>query len=196
MSPELAEAFDLDSPQGVVVSQVEKGSPAERAGLKEEDVVVGFKGNDIDNAVELSTLVAGTSPGTDVVLDVIRNGRRREIVVTLDELDPVGDELAQGELSNQDMGFTVSNITPELAETYELSYDQVGVVITDITPNSIASEVGLREGDVVLKLNREPVQTVGDFEEAMRYTTPGDNALFYVQRGDAKVFVACETPEV
>jgi len=196
MSPELANAFDLDSPQGVVVSQVEKGSPADMAGLKEEDVVVGLNGQDIDNAIELSTLIAGTSPGTDVVLDVIRDGKRREIVVTLEELDPISDEFAQGELSNQDMGLTVSNITPELAETYEILDDQVGVVITDITPNSIASEVGLREGDVVLKLNRKPVQTVGDFEEAMHYNTPGDNALFYVQRGDARVFVAFETPGV
>jgi serine protease Do len=193
MSHELARAFGLESSRGVVVSHVQGGSPADKAGLKPEDVVVGFEGKDIDNAVELSTLVAGTSPGTHVQLDVVRDGKKKSIVVTLAELNPTKEQRAENELHHEDMGFTVSGITPGLAEDYRLPEEQKGVVITDVASNSIASEAGLREGDVVLELNREPVQTVGDFEEAMRSTTAGDNALFYVQRGEARVFVASET---
>lgn len=195
LSPELARAFGLESPRGAVVSQVQKGSPADKAGLKPEDIVVAFEGKEIDNAVELSTRVAGTSPGAKVHLEVIRDGSKKDIRVTLAELNPAGMPVAEGESRHEDMGIAVSGITPGLTEKYELAEDQKGVVITDVAANSIASEAGLREGDVVLELNREPVQTVGDFEEAMHGHTAGGNALFYVQRDEARVFVACETPD-
>lgn len=194
LSADLAQAFDLDSPKGVVVTQVQKDSPAQHAGLKEEDVIIGFNGKDIHNSVELSTLVAGSSPGSEATLVVIRDGKRIEIDVKLETLNPKAQELAKGESTNEAMGFSVSDITDELRQKYKLEEDQNGVVITDLAPNGVASEDGLREGDVVLKLNRKPVLSVGDFNEAMTDITPGDNALLYVQRGESKIFVAFEMP--
>ena len=138
---------------------------------------------------------AGTSPGAKVDLEVIRDGSKKNITVTLAELNPAATPVAAGESRHEDMGIAVSGITPDLAEKYELVEDQRGVVIIGVASKSMASEAGLREGDVVLKLNREPVQTVGDFEEAMHSNTADGNALFYVQRDEARVFVACETPD-
>lgn len=195
ITPEIAKAMKLKVAKGVIVSKVQKDSPAEKAGLKEEDVILSYNGQKIDNSVELSTRVAGTSPDANVKLEILRDGNEKDISVKLGELTPEKTQLAQGQTSYSDLGLKVSNISHDLANKYELSDDQKGVIVTAVEPNSIAAQVGMREGDVIMKLNRIEIKSVTDFNQEIQKVKPGGNVLFYVKRGNGNFFVAFTMPE-
>lgn len=194
VTPEIAKALNLKSAKGVIVGKVQDDSPAKKAGLQEEDVILQLDGKDVDNPVELSTRIAGTSPGSTVTLKVLRNGKEKDIAVKLGELNPEAQELAQGETSHSDIGLTASNITPDMAQKYHLSPKQGGVVISSLDPNGIAAQAGVREGDVVVKLNRNEIHTIKDFNKEVDNAKPGDNLLFYIKRGDNNLFIAFTMP--
>jgi serine protease Do len=196
VTSDLAEAFELQSPVGVLVTDVAEDSPAEEAGLRAKDVIVGFDGRAVKNAAELSTAVAGTSPGTRVTLEVIRDGETIEIDVELDKLGSIAQTSSEGESSYEDLGFSLTDIDEGVARQFDLPEDiKQGVVITDVAPGSIADRTGLRAGDVVLNVDREPVASVGDIQGIIDDAGPGDNTLLYILRGDAHLFVTCEIPE-
>ena len=195
ITPEIAKAMKLKVAKGVIVSKVQKDSPAEKAGLKEEDVILSFNGQKIDNSVELSTRVAGTSPETNVNLEILRDGNEKSISLKLGELTPEKTQLAQGKTSYSDIGLKISNISRDLANKYELSGDQKGVVVTAVDPNSISAQVGMHEGDVIMKLNRIEIKSVNDFNQEIQKVKPGGNVLFYVKRGNGNFFVAFTMPE-
>jgi len=194
ITPEIAKALKLKVAKGVIVSKVQEDSPAEKAGLKEEDVILSYNGQKIDNSVELSTRVAGTSPGTDVKLKVLRNGDEKNIKVELGELSPEKTQLAQGQRAFTDLGLKVSNISSDLIQKYQLPDNQKGVVVTAVEPNSTAAQVGIKEGDVIIKLNRVNIQSVKDFNQEMQKVKPGEDVLFYVQRGNGNFFIAFTMP--
>ncbi len=197
VTPQLAEAMNLSTPQGVLVTSVQKKSPAEKAGLKAEDVIMSFNGEEVRNSAELSTKVAGTSPGTDITLGVLRDGKEKTIDVKLGELTPEKSQQLAGtsQKSESDVGISVANITDNLARQYKLPQTNHGVVIVSVDPRSVAAQAGLQEGDVILKVNRTPVNSVSDFNKQMDKTKPGENVLFYLSRGNANFFVALPIPE-
>lgn len=194
ITPEIAKAMKLGTPKGVLISKVQDDSPAKKAGLKEEDVIMQLNGKDVNNTVELSTWIAGTSPGKKVTLKVLRDGKPMEITVKLEELNPKARQIAQGKSNYEKIGLLVSNITPELRQKYQLSKNLKGVVITTVKPGRIAAEAGLREGDVILKLNRHEVGSVEKMDKVMNKVKPGDNLLFYIKRGDGNLFLAFSMP--
>jgi serine protease Do len=195
ISPDMAKALHLETNNGVIVTSVEDGSPAAKAGLKTEDVVVDVNGGQIDNATELSTRVAGMAPGTTVTLGIIRDGKTKDVSVTLGELKAKTEELARGKESNSSLGLVVADITSDLAQKYELPKGTQGVVVTSVQPGSVAYEIGMQEGDVIVKMDRKEIRSVKDFETAMSKTQAGDQVLLYVQRGDANFFAAFTMPQ-
>jgi serine protease Do len=199
VTPEIAQAMKLSSPQGVIVSKVQENSPAIKAGLKPEDIILQFNGKDITNTVELSTFVASTAPGTTVTLKVLRNDKPMEVKVKLEELNTKEQEKleaqAQGESTFDKIGMKVANITPDLISKYQLPQQVQGVVITSIDPKGIAAQAGLQDGDVILKLNRSAIQSVDEFNKIMKQVKPGDNLLFYLLRDDANLFIAFTMPQ-
>ncbi len=196
ITPEVGQALGLNTTNGVLVTQVQKNTPAEKAGLKEEDVITKVNGNDVTNTVELATRIASTSPGKEVTLTVIRDGKEREITAKLGELKPEQQQLAQeqGESTYEKVGLQLSNITPEVAQKYKLNEDQKGVVVSAVDPGSIAAQAGFQPGDVILKLNREDVNSVKKFDSVMKDVKAGDNLLFYIQRGEGNLFIAFTKP--
>lgn len=195
VTPDIAKAMNLPKAKGVIISKVQADSPAEKAGLKEEDVVLKFNGKEVSNNTELSTMVASTSPGTEVTLTVLRDGKEKNIRVKLGELNPKTQRLASGETSFKDVGIRVSDLTGEMIQKYNLPKLKHGVVITQVDPKSVAAQVGLQEGDVVLKLNRHTIDSVKDFNAILEKAKPGDTLLFYVRRGENNLFLAFPVPE-
>jgi serine protease Do len=195
ITPDLAKALKLEIAKGAIVSKVQENSPAERAGLKEEDVIVGLNGKEVSNTVELSTWVAATTPGSKITLNILRNGEQREISVKVGELNPKSQELAQGESNYEKIGLQVSNLTPELKHKYQFPENQEGVVITAVDPNGISAQAGLQVGDVILKVNRENVDSVQDFDDILAKVKAGGNILFYLRRGAGNLFIAFTMPE-
>jgi serine protease Do len=192
---ELATAMDLKNNSGVLVSSVQDNSPAEKAGLKTEDVIIRFNGKEVKNSTELRNLVANSDPGEKVKLQVIRSGKEKEVDVVLGEL-PEDNAIAakNNPAISEDIGIKVANINQELSQKFNLESDK-GVVITEVSSGSIAEQSGLRPGDIILRINRKTVNNISVYNEIMKDTKTGDSFLFYVQRGDAKIFIAFSLPE-
>ncbi len=194
ITPEIAKAFNLKRAKGVIISKVQKDSPAEKYGLKDEDVVLRFNGKEVDNSTELSTWIAGSSPDAKIVLTILRNGKTKDIEVKLGELTPDKQNLAEGSSQFDKIGLEVSNITNDLAQKYNIPDGMKGVVITAVNPRGIAAANGLKEGDVVVKLNRSVIESVNQFTSVLNDIDAGDTVLFYVQRGNANLFIAFQMP--
>jgi len=188
----LAKGLNLDKPEGVIVSEVVAGSPAERAGLRPEDVILALNGRKVKDNSQLSADIAALAPGTQVTLRVWRDNRMREVSVTLGEqpanLGERGSTRSQEEL----LGFTVETLNNRLAERYNLDNRRRGVVVTDIAAGSSAYRAGLREGDLILKVNRRAVQNVTEFQEVLSGAKKGDTVLLQIARDAGTQFLAFE----
>ena len=179
----LAESFGLDVPRGALVSSVEKGGPAEKAGLKEGDVILGFDGQAIDSAGQLPSAVAATDPGKAVALQVWRERAAREFSVKLGQMTD-DDEVAANDdgASSGRLGMQVRPLSPEERQQTDLSS---GLLVEDV--DGAAAEAGVRPGDIVIAANGTSVKSV----EQLRSVISGskNHVALLVQRGDARVFV-------
>ena len=195
ITPELAKALDLKTTNGVLVSKIQENSPAEKAGLKEEDVILAFNGKKLEKASELSTWVASTSPSEKVNLTIWRDGSEKNVEVKLGELNEEQQELAQGKSQVSSIGLQVENIVPELRNQFHLNKDLSGVVVTAVDPNGIAASVGMQVGDVIMKVNRQSVKSVAEFDKQLAKVSAGEDILLFLRRGSANLFVAFAKPE-
>ena len=195
ITPELAKALDLKSTKGVLVSKVQKDSPAEKAGIQAEDVILSFNDKTLNNAAELSTWVASSSPSDHVDLKIIRDGNEKTVEVKLGELNEEKQALAQGTSQISSIGLQVANIVPELINQYHLSKDVSGVVVTGVNPDGVAAGVGIRSGDVIMKVNRREIKSVEEFDQQIARVKAGENLLLFLKRGAANLFVAFAKPD-
>jgi serine protease Do len=189
-SKSLIEALGL--PRGAAqVGEVVEGSPAEEAGVEPGDVITAVDDKELDNYLELSTLISGKKPGTKVHLAISRNGEREQLTVKLGEADSdegsrAGRSPESGRSRIEDeLGFTYADINPALARRFSLDPEMSGVVITDVDPSSDAyRDANLRPGQVVVELDSDPVEKVGDFEKAYGDVRPGQTFLIRVVQPD------------
>ena len=157
---ELAESFGLDRPRGALVSSVEAGSPAEKAGVKPGDIILSASGRAIEESADLPRIVGETRPGETIPMEVWRNGEKLNIKVTVARM-PDDDQTASPETPSAPggkLGIAVRALTPE--ERKQAKVDG-GVVIERIGPGPAAS-AGLRQGDVILAFNNAPVNSPED----------------------------------
>jgi serine protease Do len=189
VTPEIAESLGLAEPHGALVADVMKDGPAKDAGVQVGDVIIEFDGHPLKDSNELPLMVARTKVGKSVGLKVIRNGKQETLDVTIRELADEGAEAATGE-SGGDFGMTVQPLTPEIAESLGLGQDVKGVVVSSVTPGSSADDAGLRRGDVILEVNRQPVSDVRNYQQAMKGVAAGKSVLLLVRRGENTIFLA------
>lgn len=188
----LAQALDLPEARGVVVADIAEDSPAEEAGIQIEDVILEFDGQAVESGHEFRRKVAERAPGTEVVLTVFRDGDEIEVSVILDEL-PTEELAALDEDTARDiLGFSVIELTRELAERLGVPSGVDGVVVEEVDPDSEAADNGLRQGDVILSLNRMPVSSLSEFEEAVSNLQPGEVLLLQILRRGNQFFIAFE----
>ncbi len=195
VSPEMAKALDLKAAKGVIVSKVQDESPAQKAGLKEEDVILTFNGKTIDNNVALSTWVAGSSPGDKIKLGILRDGDHKTITVNLGELNNKEIAQADGSVNFSDIGLTVSSLTQATRNKYDLMDLKTGVIITAVKRGSAAMEAGLQPGDAIIKVNRRPIKSTKDLNTIFKDLKAGDHILMFIRRGDANIFVPLSIPK-
>jgi Do/DeqQ family serine protease len=191
VTPDLAESLNLPSASGALVSDVESGSPAARAGLKQGDVVVALNGEKLADSNALRNRVAGTRPGSTVSLDVLRNGKTETVRATLGEVDRSqarSTGRGEGERGGGTAGMSVEPLTPETARQLRLQGTE-GVVVRDVDPAGAAAAAGLRPGDVITQVNREPVRTPAELRSALAGSTDRP-ALLLVTRDGSDIFVA------
>jgi len=191
---ELASAMKLPVSNGVVLSDVRPGTPAARAGLKRGDVVVKLDGRPITSAGQFRNAVASTGAKHRVMLDIYRDGKTQSIGVELGEM-PNDNALAgggpqgpsgSGNTSVLD-GISLETITPEHRRAFDISSDVQGMVVTGVDPRSAAARAGLRPGDVLLEVDRKPVTTPKQLQDA--YTKAKGNVLLLINRRGSTVYV-------
>jgi serine protease Do len=166
-----------------------KDGPAEAAGLKQGDVIVEYDGKPVNDSAELPLLVARTPVGKSVKLKAIRGKDTQTFTVKVQELKE--EETAEPSTGTaEDLGLTVQTLTAEIAENLGIDRNLKGVVVTQVDPNGPASDAGLRRGDVILEVNRQPVKDVDAYRKAVKAVGKGKSVLFLVRRGDNTIFLA------
>jgi serine protease Do len=181
ITPELKEKFNLDKAEGALVSEVNSGGPAEKAGIKQGDVIVSFDGKKIRDTSELPFVVASTPVGKTVTVEAIRSGKKKRFEVVIAKLE---DETEAGETPAEekaDLGMTVDEMTPALARQLGLS-EGTGLVVVEVEGNSPAEEAGIARGDVIQAIDHEPVNDVETYKKKIGRYKEGDVVLFYVKK--------------
>jgi serine protease Do len=136
--------------------------------------------------------VAATKPDTDVEFGVVRGDDRLDIDVRLGELQGDQGVMAEAPDVQERLGFAVATLDNQLARRYNVMNGVEGVVVTSIEPHSSASLAGLREGDLIRSVGRQPVETESDFYGALEGAQAGDTILLRVLRGDNGFYIAFE----
>jgi serine protease Do len=186
MNQALADSFGLKRAEGALVSSVQPGSAAERAGLQPGDVIVRYDGKPIGAAGELSAMVGQASPGDKAKLEVLRKGETRELSATLGaaKAEPAEKAAAKSEGGGR-LGLAVRPLTPEERKESKLAG---GLLVEEV--GGPAARAGVQPGDVILMAGGKPVQSV---EELRAATEKSGSVALLVQRGDARVFVPLKT---
>jgi Do/DeqQ family serine protease len=192
ITADLASSLGLADVRGALVNQVEPGGPAERAGLKQGDVITEVQGRPVSDGNELRNAISSTAPGTSVALKVMRDGRMTALTARLDELKVKAEN---GNSFDDDSpssagryGMAVTPLTPELAQERDLPRTAKGVVVTDIDPDGQAAASGVQADDVIEKVNGRATTTVAELKAAID-RTDGKPVLVLVHRDGRSLFL-------
>ena len=186
ITPELEKSFSLNQSEGALVGDVIPDGPAAKGGIKRGDVIINFNNQPVSDMEDLPKIVAATNPGSAVDVEVIRDGARKILRVTIEVLKD-SEELvvAKADL----LGLQVQDITEELAESLKLQGVE-GVLVSDVVAGNPASEAGIRRGDVISEMNRSPVKNIGDYQNLLASVKKGSSVLFLIKRGGTTIYIA------
>ena len=189
----MAEALGMKRPRGVLMSEVRPDTPAEKAGLREGDVVLKVDGKNVDSISQLRNTISLAGVGHDCDLLVLRDGKERTVTVKLAELpNDLGAAATNPEGCTSDKGLdgvTVREITELVRRQLELGDDVQGVVVTDVARTSNAWNRGLRQGDVIVEVGRKAVKGLDDYAELIKKDDDRP-VLLKVQRGEQSLMIA------
>jgi serine protease Do len=192
VTPEIAKQFGEKEARGALVADVSAGSPAQKSGLERGDIILDVNGKPVADSNALRMTISMMAPDTDARLKVLRNGTEREIAVKLgdmptEEASANSEDKSNGSASSAMSGVSVEDLDAQTANELGLSPNTKGVVVTNVDPSSEAAEAGLRRGDVIQEVNRQPVKNTADFERAMRNSK--DKHLLLVNRNGSTMYL-------
>jgi serine protease Do len=180
LTEEDKEAYQLKNRQGALVSSVDPGAPAAKAGIKPYDVIVAVDGERIKDPNDLKLKIADIEPGKKVNITVIRDGKEQTFVVTVEELEPQ-ETKAQTGGQDKDLGFTVRELSPSLAKRYGLETSE-GLIITQVRRYSEAERKGLAVGDIIIEVNKRRVTTVDELDRTLKRMESGQVIILLIRR--------------
>ncbi|MBS1849783.1 MAG: Do family serine endopeptidase [Acidobacteria bacterium] len=182
VTPDQAKFFQVDKAVGAVVTQVEPNSPGEKAGLKVGDVIVELNGQPINDAGQLQVEVGQKQPGATIKLQVMRDGKSVNVPVTLEAMGKNDNEKESGTASagKPRWGIGLSDLTPNIRQQLQADSTLQGAIIERVVPGSPADNAGLQRGDVITEVNRRPVKSALDAQEALQKVEKGQDALVLV----------------
>jgi serine protease Do len=186
-NPAIARIYGAGS--GVTISNVIEGTPAEAAGLKVGDTITSVDGKPVKNGDDLVSYIASRKPGTKITLGFVRDGKQEEAAVTVaDRAKLLGPRLGEDEEESEEtepkagkLGLSVGAVTNDLADRFDIPAGK-GVVVRDVKPGSFAEDVGLTRGDVILEINKQPVNSEDDFNRIASSLKSGQDVVFLVRQ--------------
>jgi S1-C subfamily serine protease len=190
ITADMAASLGLPSAQGALISSVDPGSPAARAGIKQGDVITHYYGKAVADNNQLRNAVASTMPGTSVPVQVLRDGKTTTLQATVGELAAAKGKFDEPSAATGrgKYGMSVEPLTPQIAEEAGVPRGTQGVVVSDVDPAGLAAESGLQEGDVIEKANGTVVKTAEDLKASLE-RRDGKPSLLLVHRRDATIFL-------
>ena len=183
VTPENSKFFDVTDANGAVVTQVEEGSPAGKAGVKVGDVITELNGQKVTDAGQLQVEVGQKRPDTTIKLHVLRAGKGLDIPVTLEAMgsrDKDANDVSENEHGKGRWGIGIDDLTSDAREQLQVPRDVHGAVIDRVQPGSPADNAGLQRGDVIVQVNRHDVQSASDVQQALTGVPKGQDALLLV----------------
>lgn len=184
VTADLAESFGLAKPQGALVSDVEKDSPADKAGVQVSDIILKFNGRTVERSIDLPRMVGATRPGTRATLTVWRKGAMRDLTVVVGEMPAERTAAAARETAQPDRaGLVTSDLSPEQRRQLNI---QSGVLVEDVS--GAAARAGVRPGDVILAVNNREVFTAEELSKLLSETQRKSVALL-VKRGESSIYI-------
>jgi serine protease Do len=189
VTEDVLEVLQVEEKTGAWIAKVDAGSPADKAGLQDYDVIVAVDGQPIEDSNDLTFKIAEIKPGTRTDLTVMRDGKEKTVSVKIGEKDE--DDVEEPETKpGKGIGITVQELTPRLARRYGYEI-QEGVVIVEIESYSQAARAGLKVGDVIVEADRQETVSVKDLEKILDKKKAGDSVLLRIyRRGSADTFMA------
>jgi serine protease Do len=187
LTSDLAKSFDLKNDKGILIAQVTKSSPAEKAGLKAGDVIVSYQGRPVSDTGDFRNQVALAQPGSNVTFEIIRDGKQRSVTVKIDKLSDNKLAAQESSQASDKLGLTVQTITDDLGRQFGVKPGQ-GVIVTGVAPGSVATMAGISRGSVILEVNRKAVNTAAEFNEAVK-SSANNKVLLLVRDGEMSRYV-------
>jgi len=201
LDPATREAFNLGTEiKGVLVGDVFKDQPAEKAGFKRGDIITSVNNKEILNSNQLRNVIASIHPGEKIPIEIIRNQKRIILNVRVSSHDHKSydsskkyekrtPENKKEEISTR-LGIKAANITSEIRSTLNINPAVKGVIIIDVNPDSQAAEEGIMPNDIILEINRKPILTTDDFKSCLKRIKSGHSVLFLLQRDNNTFYKA------
>jgi serine protease Do len=192
---DLAESFGLDRPAGALVTETLDDGPAAKSGIKVGDVILSVNGQKIEESADLPHLIGNLKPGAKADMEIIRDGKRQNLSVTVGDM-PKDDQAASGGERGSDrasnrLGVGVANLTPDQKKTLDI---QGGVVINKLSGDGPAAAIGLRPGDVITHLNNQPIESATAFEKITSALPAGRSISMRVVRDGRASFITFKLP--
>jgi serine protease Do len=189
VTPENAKFFDVHDSNGAVVTQVEAGSPGAKAGLKVGDVITEMNGKKVTDAGQLQMEVGEIAPGTEIALQVMRDGKSISVPVTLEGMDSDHDtKVADNANEKPRWGVGIADLTPEVREQLRAPDDLHGAVIERVQPGSPSDDAGLQPGQVIVGVNRHQTASAADVQKALTSIPKGQDALVLIWANGGNTF--------
>jgi serine protease Do len=199
VSEDIVKAFKLDNGAGAAVVDVTPDSGAAKAGIQPGDIILSYNGQMLHQASDLPPLVGMTKPGSKVPVEILRNGKKQTLQVTISEAKRDRNAVDNQSASSSEhsgsaaLGLTVESLDSDTRKQLGLKAGQ-GVVISDIT-GPVAAQAGLRPGDVITMVNQQKIGSVAEFKTATKDVKPGSTVLLLVRRDDRSNFIGLTVPD-
>jgi serine protease Do len=187
----LARSYHLKEAKGALIADVTEGSPADKAGLRPDDVVIGVDGRDVRDNSDLTSYISSRAPDSTVHLKILRSGVEKDFAVTLGTFPEEGTTRADGGSDSEGrshQGMSLQNLTPDLAAELQLPHGFKGVVVTQVEPGSNAEDAGLQRGDVIVSVNGSAADSADDVEKELARAKADGVARIRFRRGNQYTF--------
>lgn len=196
LTPELAQQFGLKTSEGALISDVAKGSPAQKAGIQRGDIIIEFDGKRVTDVGVLRNMVAQSRVGEEVAVKLLRQDKELAASVAITELPSEGTEAAaetpQKPESEENVlsGIAAVDLNRAIAKQLGVDKDEKGVVIVKVEPGSPADEAGIRKGDIIQEIDRQRIGGLNDFNRVISKIKPSDSVLLFINRNGKKFYIA------
>jgi len=190
LTPELAEYYKVKGETGVLVTQIFEGDPADKAGIKANDIITAVNGEPVTSSRELSRRIAALGVGQKAKITIMRDGREKTVTVETAKRQEEQALASKEAESDEKLGLSLQSLEPDMAA--RLGYDEAekGVLVTGVESGSKADKAGVQQGDLVKEINRKPVAGMEEFRKQLNQVKKGDPIMLLLKRGQSGFIVA------